>query len=62
MKDSNRYILISIVLIIAGAIMRDIIHVSLATQRSVGMGVAIMGIVLLTKTIVQTIRSNKKRE
>lgn len=59
MKDSTSYIILSIILIISGAIMRDIIHVSESTQRSVGLFVSIVGIVLLTKAVAQIVRSKK---
>lgn len=59
MKDSTSYIILSIILITSGAILRDIIHVSESTQRSVGLFVAIVGIVLLTKTVAQIIRGKR---
>ncbi len=59
MKEPTSYIILSILLIISGAILRDIIHVSEATQRYAGLFVSIVGIVLLTKTIMQIFREKK---
>jgi len=59
MKDSISFSILSIILIISGAIMRDIIHVSESTQRSVGLFVSIVGIVIFTKIVTQLVRSKK---
>jgi len=60
MKSSTSYIVISTILIITGAVLRDIVHVSLVSQRYIGLFVLIFGIVLLTTTVSQIIRANKK--